>query len=395
MKETGIPCVSNNPVEALSDFTSAALATGEPAVSPDPSNPTVDGLVYYSGQVRQAGANALYNLFMQQALSQEGGFGTLPGVNSAVAGPIADQLLNCFAFGDPNMVGQSNWQNPGVGNAVSPDNVALWSPPYFGYAEPLQYLPSHLDQYTPSEWTKVVTPPGTISGKVTRNDTGAPVAGALVWANLNIKGMYAYAGADGSYTLSTVPLGTYSLKASATLKVGSIDEEFTNGQGVNYTLTSANNSHGEWDLVISPPPTSYRQINVQYQMSCDHGDANPWNTHGVQTAGPYSRSLYVNPGHQTDSFTYTYDYANGGYFHCSYTFTAALLDDGITVMMSVDGAMYDDGSGNEQTSESLAPPAIINAGGSGSWYIDMEESDGYHNGPANFTFKMENIQQTG
>ena len=396
MKESGIPCVSANPTETLSDFTQQALATNEVAISPDPANPTLDGLIYYSQEERQRGGNALYNLLMEGALSQEYGLGTFPGINDTVAGPIADQLLNCFAFGDPNMVGQSNWQNPGVGNAVSPGNIALWSPPYFGYAEPLQYLPSHTDQYTPSEWVKVTTPPGTISGKVTRSDTGAPVAGALVWANLNIPGMSARSGADGSYTLATVPIGTYALKASATLTVGSIQEQFTNDQGVNYTLTAANNGNGVQDLVISPPLVVYRQINVQYQMSCDHGDDNPWNAHGVQTAGPYSRSLYVNPGHQTDAFTYTYDYNNGGYFHCAYTFSAALLEDGTTVLVTVDGAMYDDGSGNEQTNQALTPSPVIPAGGSGNWYIDMENSgSGYHNGPAHFTFTMENVQQTG
>ena len=70
-------------------------------------------------------------------------------------------------------------------------------------------------------------------GKVTRSDTSAPVAGTLVWANLNLKGMYASTGANGSYSLPTVPFGTYSLKASATLEVASLDEEFTNRQGVN------------------------------------------------------------------------------------------------------------------------------------------------------------------
>ena len=404
MKENGIPCVSGNSVESLSDFTQAALATGEPAVSPDPGNPTLDGLIYYSEEVRQSAAHALHDLLMEQAVGQEGIWAFIPIVDSAVANQraenITDQLLNCFAFGDPSMVGDSSWKNPGVGNAVSPDNIALWSPPYFGYQEPLQYLPSHTDQYTPSEWVKVISR-GTITGKVRRGDNGEPVAGALVWANLNIAGMYAHTEPDGSYTLTSVPLGTYALKASVTLAIGPDMEEFTNGQGVSYTLTSANDGNGVQDLVVSGPPAIYRQINVQYQMSCDHGDLNSGNAHGVQTAGPYPRSLYVNPGRQTDAFTYTYYYNNGGYFHCSYTFSAALLEDGTTVLVTVEGVMYDDGSGNEQTNQALTPSATITAGGSGNWFIDMEHSDStlgvttYHNGPAHFTFTMENVQQTG
>jgi hypothetical protein len=49
----------------------------------------------------------------------------------------------------------------------------LWNPPYYGYAEPLQYLPRHTEQYTVSKWTKVVTW-GSIKGTVRAN--GAPRA---------------------------------------------------------------------------------------------------------------------------------------------------------------------------------------------------------------------------
>jgi Carboxypeptidase regulatory-like domain len=396
MKATGIPCVSGNADETLADFTAAALATGEPAVSPDPGDPTLDGLVYYSQAVRQAGAAALYNLFMEQALDQEDGLGSIPGINDAVAGPIADQLLNCFAFGNPNMIGDSSWKNPGDGNAVSPENITLWSPPYFGYAEPLQYLPAHTDQYTPSEWVRVTTR-GTISGTVTRGDNGQPVAGALVWANLNVAGMWAYSGANGSYTLANVPLGPYDLKASATLAVGPNFDEFTNGTGLAYTLTAANNGNGVQDLVISSPAASYRQINITYQISCDHGDGNPFNQHGVETAGPYVRSLFVNPGQMTQQFTYTFDYAGGGYFSCSYTFYVGLLEDQETIQYSVEGVLADDNGGNPQASGTAGPYTV----GPGQTFTNasldnLEYSQpGYHNGPANFTWNIANAQQTG
>jgi len=396
MKETGIPCVSGNATETLSDFTAQALATGEVAVSPDPGNPTLDGLIYYSQEERQAGANALYHLFMEEALDQEDGFGSIPGINDAVAGPIADQLLNCFAFGDPTMVGESNWQNPGAGNAVSPDNIELWSPPYFGYLEPLQYLPSHTDQYTPSVWTRVTTY-GTISGTVTRSDTGAPVSGALVWANLNVAGMYAYSGADGSYTLTSVPLGTYALKASATLPVGSSDVEFTNNQGVDYTLTSANDGNGVQDLVISPPQADFRQVKISYQVSGDHSDANPFDPQGTETLGYYNRSLFVNPGQMTQQLTYTFNYANGGYYKASYTFYVALLEDQQTIQYSVEGVLTDDNGSNVQD-QGTAGPYTVPPGETftGASLNNLSYSQpGYENGPVNFTWNIANTQQTG
>ncbi len=395
MKQAGIPCVSTHPNESLSDFTAAARATGEAVVSPDPSDPTPDGLVFYSEDVRRAGGQALYNLFMQQALDKELGLGTLPGVSDAIVGPIADQLLNCFAFGDPTMVGSDNWQNPGVGNAISPDNIMLWSPPYFGFAEPLQYLPAHTDQYTPSHWVRVTTH-GTISGRVTRSDTGAPVPGAMVWANLNVAGMFAQTGPDGSYTLSSVPLGSYSLKASATITVNSASVEFSNDQGLAFTLTADNNANAHQDLEISPASSLFRRIDVAYQVDCTHGDCNPANTHGSRPSGPFHRALYVTPGQQTDTIAYTYDYSGGGYFHITYTFTAALLQDGSTVMIDLAGVMYDDGSGDEQTSKSLAAPLQLAAGASVTSSLDIEH-DGfcYSNGPSHFTFTLTNNQQTG
>ena len=67
------------------------------------------------------------------------------------------------------------------------------------------------------------------------------------------------------------------------------------------------------------------------------------------------------------------------------------------MLVDVQGVMYADGSPpSVQATQPLSPPAQIAAGGSGSWFIDMENTGaGYHNGPANFTFTMDNIQQTG
>jgi len=51
---------------------------------------------------------------------------------------------------------------------------------------------------------------GTISGNVTSASTGLPLAGAWVSAGF---GLIAISGADGSYTLDNLPLGTYYLQA--------------------------------------------------------------------------------------------------------------------------------------------------------------------------------------
>jgi hypothetical protein len=383
LKANNIPLVTTNQYEKLSDFSASAVAGGA-QVGPA----TLDGLIFYPQQERQQGAQALYQMLMEQALNQEDGLGTIPGINQAIAGPLADQLLNVFAFGNPNMVGSSAWQNPGDGNAVSPDNIIWWNPPYYGYAEPLQYLPQHTEQYTVSRWTKVITW-GTIQGTVRYG--GAPVPNAHVW--VYIPGGDAFTGADGSYTLNHIPIGSYTLTAQAVITTNGVSAEYTNGlNGQPITLSAANSSIVQ-DIDLQGLPQNYRRMDLSYSISCDHGDANPWNAHGVQTAGPYYRSLDVNPGEVTNSLTYTYEYNGGGYFHISYNFTIALLED-FSIEVTLVGSMYNDGS-NNLVAQYTVGPFNVPIGGTWNGYMNLEYSDGYHNGPANFTFSVTNNQQTG
>jgi hypothetical protein len=387
MKENNIPLVSANKIETLSDFTNTAVEAGA-AVDGD----TLDGLTYYSESERQAGAQALYQGVLNQALSQEDGLGTIPGINPDIAGPIADQLLNTFAFGDPNMVGSSAWQSPGDGNAVSPDNVQFWNPPYFGYAEPLQYLPPHTEEYTESVWKKVISH-GSIKGKVTLN--GQPVAQAQVWVFMS--GGETMTGADGSYTLNNIPIGTYALQARIAITKNGVTIEYQNDQtglqGDKITLTAAQPNLAK-DIVLGALPDNFRRLDVTMSVSCDHGDDSPFNAHGVENAGPFAHSAFVNPGRVQDSTGYTFDYHEGGYFNIGYNFVFDLKSDG-SVQTTVTATMKDDGSGNVQDAYSLKPFTVAR---DGSWQgvVNLEHSGGgYHNGPAKLTFHIANVRQTG
>lgn len=385
LKDAGLPLVTTSGYETLSDFTPVAVAGGA-QVGPE----TLDGLIYYPAAERVSAATALYQMFMEQALSVEGGFGTIPGVNQAVAGPLADQLLNMFASGNPNLPGSSAWQSPGDGNAVSPDNIIFWNPPYFGYAEPLQYLPQHTEQYTVSKWTQKPVTSGSVKGTVTLN--GGPVADAHVWVYL--PGGDAYTASDGSFDLSDIPTGTYALKAQAVVTTNGISVEYTNGDnGQSVTLTQGSpNITANVSLQGNPLP--YRRLDMTYSISCDHGDANPFNKHGVLTAGPYSQSMDVNPGNVTNSLTYTYDYNGGGYFHINYVFSISLLED-YSIEVTLTGTMYDDNTPPNFQTQYTLPPFNVPMGGTWSGWTNMENSNGYHNGPAIFTFSVTNNQQTG
>jgi hypothetical protein len=383
MKANNIPVVTSNQYEKLSDFAPSAVADGAAQVGPA-TFPTLDGLVFYPQQERVQAAQALYQMFMNQALSQEDGLGTLPGVNDAIAGPLADQLLNIFASGDPTLVGSTAWQTPGDANAISPDNIELWNPPYFGNLEPVQYLPRHTEQYTVSKWAKVVTW-GSIKGTVTKD--GLPVPNAHVWVYL--PGGDAYTAADGTYTLNHIPVGSYQLKAQAVIGAA----EYTNGpNGATVTLTAGNPNISQ-NAALHGLPQNYRRLDMNYSVSCDHGDNNPWNTHGVQTAGPFSQSIDVNPGFTANNFTYSYDYNGGGYFHIDYTFTIALCAD-LSINVTLTGAMYSDGDNGLQMQGGL-PQFNVPAGETWSGTLYMQHSNGYHNGPAYLTFSVTNNQQTG
>lgn len=384
LKAQNTPLVTTNQYEKLSDFSASATAGGAQVGAA-----TLDGLVFYPAAERLQAGQALYQMFMNQALGQEYGLGTIPGINGAIAGPIADQLLNAFANGNTNLPGSDAWQNPGDGNAVSPDNIIWWNPPYFGYAEPLQYLPSHSELYTVSKWAKVITW-GSVKGTVRSN--GAPVPNAHVWVYL--PGGDTYTGADGSYTLNHIPIGAYQIKAQAVIPINGVSEEMTNGNSGQAITLSTANSNITQDINLQGLPVYYRRADVTYSISCDHGDDNPFNTHGVQSAGPFSQSTYVNPGQVTNSLSYSYDYNGGGYFHIDYTFTTALLED-LSLEVTVTGVMYDDGSNNVQDQYTVGP-FNVPLGTTWSGWMDMENSGtGYHNGNAHFTFSVANNQQTG
>ena len=383
MKENNIPLVSTNKFETLSDFTTTAVQAGA-AVDAN----TLDGLTYYSEADRQLGAQALYQGVLNQALNQEDGLGTLPELDPTIAGPIADQLLNTFAFGNPNMVGSSAWHSPGDGNAVSPDNITFWNAPYFGYAEPVQYLPPHTEDYTESVWKKVVSR-GSIKGKVTLD--GHPVAGAQVWVFM--PGGEATTGADGSYTLNNIPIGSYELQGqiAITKEGATIEYQQQPLQGEKVTLTAAA-PNLQKDLVLGTLPSNFRRLDVTLSVSCDHGDGNPFNAHGVQNVGPLAHSAFVNPGRLQDSVFYSFNYNGGGYFHIDYNL-AFVLKSGGSVEMTLTGTMKDSG-GSVQDSYGLKP-ATIACNGSWGGSMNMEHGNGYHNGPSKLTFHVANVQQTG
>ena len=393
MKAAGINLVGPNAVETVAELTPASVALGA-----EVGATTLDGLFYYSQSERQTAAQVLNSIIYNEAVQHEGFAQYIPYLGSDIAENIADQILNMFAFNNPNMYGSSEWQNSGDANAVSPDNIPWWNPPFFGYMEHLQYLEPHVEQYTVSKW-QTVTVYGTVSGTVTRQDTGAKVAGAHVSLNDSLT---AITDGAGHFQISNVPAGSYSLKAWAVVTLGSAQVQIANGangaagQGQKITTTPGN-PNLTVNVVLQGLPDNYRRLDLQFQWNSDHGDGNPWHNTGVRYEGPNTASIPLGPGSDgagnTGTYSYTYDYDGQGLFRCEYDFTASLLED-LSIQVTLTGKMIDDGSGDEQTEYTInfnVPKDGQNSG----WWISLEESGtGYHNGPAKITGTATNSQLT-
>ena len=393
MKAAGIPLVGTNAVETVAELTAAAVALGA-----EVGATTLDGLFYYSQAERQTAAQVLNSIIYNEAVEHEGFAQYIPFLGTEIAQNIADQILNMFAYNDPNMYGSSAWQTSGDANAVSPDNITWWNPPYFGYAEQLQYLEPHVEEYTVSTWHHV-TVFGTVSGTVTRQDTGATVGGAHVSLNDSLT---ATTDGSGHFQIANVPAGSYSLKAWAVVTVAGSQVQIANGtngsagQGQTITTTTAK-PNLNINVVLQGIPDAYRRLDLQFQWQSDHGDANAWHNSGVRYEGPNTASIPLGPGSDgvgnTGTYSYTYDYDGKGLFRCQYNFTASLLED-LSIQVTLTGKMIDDGSGDEQT-EFTINFNVPKDGQNSGWWISLEESGfSYHNGPAKITGTATNSHLT-
>ncbi len=367
MKQNNLPLVTTKQFQAPSDLSPTAMSQGAQV-----GERTLDGLFYYSGSERQQAAQVLNQIFENQVLQHEGFFQHIPLLSVDIACNIADQIMNVFAFNNPNMYGSSAWLAPGDANAVSPDNLTCWNMPLFGYAEPLQYLPRHSVNRGSGTNSR-----GTILGTVTLN--GAPVNGA----NVSVNGRSATCNSIGQFQLENVAAGNCTIEAQAIVNgmrfCGTLNANLT---GSSLTV----------NLPLQSLPVDFRQMEVLYQWSCEHNDDNPFNSHGVQTAGPDLQSMKLGPGQVTNSCTASFDYDGGGYFRLQYQMNAVLAED-LSVQMTILGTMFDDGSGTVQGERSIT--FNVPADGQCVFELDLEcDGVGFRNGPSKFTGTVRNRQET-
>jgi len=181
---------------------------------------TRDGLYLYREDERLNSAQRLYAKLRAQILG--GFFERLAAAFNDMDTEIPNQLVNCFAFDScgPGAGNNSAWQMPGVGRAVSPDNIALnWDAPriedgipvgLYGHLEPLVYYPEVLAYVDPMRWKRTSGRLGWVRAIVTLD--GLRYTGALV----RLLDQTAVSDAEGEVRFQVLE-GDYPVFASSTI----------------------------------------------------------------------------------------------------------------------------------------------------------------------------------
>jgi hypothetical protein len=340
----------------------------------------LDGLFYYPEAERQAGGVVLDSIFQTQISDIAGVLGEIASFFGwDIAADIADQILNTFAFDNAaSGYGSNAWQNPGDGNAISPDNIQMWKAPplgVLGYAEPLQFLDAHPEQYTVSRWIKVVTF-GSVSGKVTVG--GQPVNNAYVYL---YDGMDAYTDSTGAYSMKKVGVGSYKVTAQAVYN----GYEYTASQQIKIDAANPNLTV---NLVLDPPSDVFRRLNILYTWS---GEYSPLvGSSSYSNVGPDQQSIPLSPGQVANSLGITC--VNPGNFSVTYQFNATLAED-LSIQIDMTPSLYDSGGGLEVQGPMSTYNVPKNGEAAGGWNgIYYHSGWGWTNGPSNFSFTASNAQ---
>jgi hypothetical protein len=291
---------------------------------------TPDGLYNYSARERSDAAHWLYDTIYNQAYEKAGWFGE---ILTDGADDVANQFLNAFANDDADGKDSTAWETVTEADAVSPDNMLWWDGPslggLYGFAEPAIYREPRVESYTISKWKKVLSR-GTIRGKVFGE--AGPVAGAIVQA---YDGKTIFSGADGSYALTDVPLGSYALRSSRVI------------DGILYSAQVSINLNVA-DLVVDvhlqPPADRYRiaQIFIDFFGR----DYETFGADEIKDPGPEYFELELGPDRLVNSAGRTYKW--GGEVRVEYAITVRLLVNN-TIDVQIQGTLYEGTS--EDTSD--------------------------------------------
>jgi Carboxypeptidase regulatory-like domain len=182
----------------------------------------IDGLYLYTEAERREGAKQIYSSTYSSVKDVHEDNDILPwlqalltivppGVWTDQADEIASQFTNCFANDScgGDAAESRDYENPGAGVAVSPDNFRFWDSPaeggVFGDEELLIYRAA--DYRRIHRWSASASS-GSVRGSVTFPD-GTAVLDAVV----TVAGQDTASDATGSFAFPAVPQGSYEVRA--------------------------------------------------------------------------------------------------------------------------------------------------------------------------------------
>lgn len=216
----------------------AGTFTSDRDLEHDPSNPpgakgadeharvdalTRDGMYLYTAEERLLAAEALYEKAYDKALGKAGDLGRLL---TDAPDDVANQICNTFAFDysgrefdDEDAKDSEKWRQPGVGRAVSPDDMlTFWDPPtaskdpvhgLYGSAQRMVFRDGFLEERDLGVWV-IREKMGKLKVSVVRN--GRPIPGS----DVKVGGQVLVTDPAGKLTVE-LPEGSYTVEAGALL----------------------------------------------------------------------------------------------------------------------------------------------------------------------------------
>jgi len=181
---------------------------------------TEDGLYFYTEDERRTAAKWLYDHFYNLASEQAGLLGQ---VLADAPDDLASQVTNTFAFDwsgindDGKHAKDSHkWEDPGTGNAVSPDTIRnYWDAPskengriqgLYGHSEKLVYRPGRVEKRRVRRWKRVEPEEATLKVDVSYQGN------RLGHATVEVGGETGITDEDGNFH-SSLPPGSYTVHA--------------------------------------------------------------------------------------------------------------------------------------------------------------------------------------
>ena len=322
-----------------------------------PSTP--DGLYLYQSDERIAAGEVLYSKIHEMVLESAGWFGN---ALTDAADDTANQMLNAFAsdWVDNGSKDSDAWRQTGDANAVSPANLCFFDAPLYGYCEPLIYRPARFEQVTIYKWKKVAQT-GALHGVV--QFQGKPAAGVSVQISQN---QFTHTAADGSFTLTGVPVGAVLVTA---------DKQELHGQA---SATVVANKTAEVKLELKQPSHLFRRLTIDgWMATTDYEFAAAAYPHSV---GDFYNIAELGPSSSTNAVKIFDQVADDAMGRLILTLDL-LANDVIQVKATL--RCYDEGyadGGNYQ--EGHLEPFTIAPGKSGTWWMFV---DGDNYAEAHFT----------